>query len=152
MPIVARSSSWVSEAKPVMDLIIAAGRGQWADGSRSYAFRLVGRLLLQLEFVKFRIRAASREQFLVPAGFDNATAFEDDDGIGTANRREAVRNDERRPVQHQGRQGVLNQHFGLGIERRRCLVENQNRRVTQNRSRNRNPLPLAPRQTLAALA
>src|ERR1041384_6037952 len=96
---VARSSSCVSEAKPVIDLIIADGTRQRAWRRSSYAFRLLrrfGRFLLQLQFIEFRIRAAPREQFVVAARFDDAPALQDDDGIGPADGRQAVGDDKRR--------------------------------------------------------
>ena len=54
--------------------------------------------------------------------------------------------------EHQRRQRVLHQHLRLGVERRGGLVEDQDRRVSQDRARDRQPLPLAARQPLPALA
>ena len=63
-----------------------------------------------------------------------------------------MRDDERRAVPHQVRQRLLHQPLGFGVERRGRLVEDQDRRVLQERPRDRQPLPLAARQPLAALA
>ena len=49
-------------------------------------------------------------------------------------------------------QGFLNLALRLGIDRRRGFVENQNPRVDQQRPGDRNSLPLAARERLAALA
>src|SRR4029453_11424784 len=99
-PVVARSSSCVSEANPVIDLII---RLQSRSTVMSYAFGLVGGLFLELQFVKFRIRAAAREQLLVAPCFDDPATFQDNDDVGAADGREPMGDDKRRPVQHQGR-------------------------------------------------
>ena len=56
-----------------------------------------------------------------------------------------MRNDERRPVEHQRRERVLDQQLGLGIQRRGGLVQNQNRRVLQQRPRDGQPLALPAR-------
>src|SRR5258705_13757577 len=151
MPIVARSSWCVSEAKPVMDLIMAAGSRQRAAGSGSYAFGFVGRLFLQLQFVKFRIRTAPGEQFFMPPALDDAAPLQDDDGGGAADGGGPVREDERGPVQHQRGQRVLDQHLGLGVQRRGGLVEDQDRRVAQDRARNRDALPLPAPEPLPPL-
>ena len=66
---VARSSSCVSEAKPVMDLIT------------TFDLR---RFVFELQLVEFRIGAAPRHQLLVRAAFDDAPALEDDDRVGRA--------------------------------------------------------------------
>ena len=49
-------------------------------------------------------------------------------------------------------QAVLNQRFALAVEARGRFVENQDRRVGENRARDRDALALAARQPHAALA
>jgi len=49
--------------------------------------------------------------------FDDSALFENDDRIGAPHRREPVRDDEGRPVPHQRDQRVLDEAFGLGVER-----------------------------------
>ena len=88
----------------------------------------------------------------MPAHLDHRPALEHENRIGTPNRREPVRDDKRSPVHHQFRQRILDEQLGLGVERRRGLVEHQNRGVLQQRPRNRQALPLAARQPLPALA
>jgi hypothetical protein len=65
----------------------------------------------------------------VPAGFHHAAALEDDDHVGAPNRRQAVRDDKRRPIQHQVGKRRLHEQLGFGVERGRCLVEDENRRA-----------------------
>ena len=47
---------------------------------------------------------------------------------------------------------VLHEQLRLGVERRRRLVEHENRRVLEQRARNRQPLPLAAGEPLSPLA
>src|SRR5262245_27002749 len=103
-PIVARSSSCVSEAYPVIDLIIGLRSRSTVV---SYALRLVGGLFLKLQFVKSRIRAATREQFLVATRFDDPAALQDDNRVGTPNSGQPMSDDKRGPVEHQRRQCIL---------------------------------------------
>ncbi len=88
----------------------------------------------------------------MPAELLHLATVEDDDGVSAANGREAVRDDERGAVHHQVGQRFLHQQLGLGIEGRGGFVQHQNRRVLQQRPRDRNPLTLTARQALAALA
>ena len=53
---------------------------------------------------------------------------------------------------HQFLQRGLHQGFAFGIERRRGLVEQQQRRIAQDRAGDRDALALAARQRNAALA
>src|SRR5260370_38595354 len=60
--------------------------------------------------------------------------------------------DEDSAFRHQIRQGLLNQKLRLGIEFRRRLIENQNRRILEERPSYRKPLALAPAQALPSPA
>ena len=53
---------------------------------------------------------------------------------------------------HQFFQRGLHQRLGFGVERRGCFVEQQKRRIAQDRTRDRNALALAAGQRDAALA
>ena len=66
--------------------------------------------------------------------------------------REPVRDDDRRAVLHQPLERLLHQPLALGVERARRLVEQQDRRVAQDRARDRDALPLSARESRAALA
>ena len=147
--IVARSSSRVSDAKPVMLLIMSTER----DHARLAACRAASGASSSCSCIERRVGAAGpRQQLVVAADLDDPAALEHDDRVGAADRRQPVRDDERRAVQHQVRQRLLHQQLRLGVERRRRLVEHQDRRVLQQRARDRQPLPLAARQPLPALA
>src|SRR5215470_2375050 len=86
------------------------------------------------------------------AHFDDASGVQHDDAVGAANRREPVRDDDRRATGHQIVERLLHHHLAFGVERAGRLVEDQNWRVLQNRARDRDALALAARKYRAALA
>ena len=57
-----------------------------------------------------------------------------------------------RAVPHQPAERVLDQALGFGVERARRLVEDQDRRVLEQRARDRDALALAAREQRAAFA
>ena len=63
-----------------------------------------------------------------------------------------MRQDQRRPSNHQPVERLLDDRFVLGIDRGKRLVEDQDRRVAQQRSSDCQPLALAAREKQAALA
>src|SRR5947207_13465052 len=78
--------------------------------------------------------------------------LEHDDRACVANRREAVRDDERRAAVQKAAQGVLDLALGADVDRARRLVEDQDPRVGEQRTRERDELALAEREAEAALA
>src|SRR5207248_3182017 len=78
--------------------------------------------------------------------------LEHDDRAGVANRREAVRDDERRAAVQEAAEGVLDLALGADVDRARRLVEDQDARVGEQRARERDELTLAEREAEAALA
>ena len=82
----------------------------------------------------------------------NPAALEHQDLIRAADRRQAVRDDERRPAVAQGAQPVLDLGFALGIETRGRFVEHEDPRIGENRPGDRDALALAAGQLHAALA
>jgi hypothetical protein len=88
----------------------------------------------------------------VPADFAHRAALEDDDRIGAPHRREAVRDDERGAVLHQAQQGVLDEVLDSASSDEVASSRHEDRRILQQRAGDRQPLPLAARQALAALA
>src|SRR5437762_7408479 len=61
-----------------------------------------------LLLVQRPVFAAERHQLAMRSAFGDAAFFEYEDLIGVADRREAMRDDERRPVSHQRDEAVLN--------------------------------------------
>src|SRR5262249_14821082 len=75
----------------------------------------------------------------------------DSQAIHIAYCRKAVRDDEGRPVQGVPPDCLVDQALALGVERRSCLIQNENAGVSQDCSGDRNPLPLSCRKPDAAL-
>ena len=65
------------------------------------------------------------EQGLVRAGFDDLAFLQDDDAVGHAHGREAVRNQERRFAGAEIAEALEYLILGAGVERRCRLVENE---------------------------
>ena len=63
-----------------------------------------------------------------------------------------MRDRDRRPALGEPVERLLHEPLGLGVERARRLVEHEHRRVAQDRPRDRDPLLLAAREAVAALA
>jgi hypothetical protein len=97
------------------------------------------------------VDAAEGEQLLVRSLLDGAAAVEHDERVHPPDRGQPVRDHDRRPVRHQRPERVLDQRFALGIERTGGLVEDQDRRVLQDRARDRDALALAAGELDAAL-
>ena len=74
------------------------------------------------------------------------------DAIGAAHRRKPMRDHKHRASAHQIVQRRLHQRFRLAVQRGGGLIQNQNRRILQQRPRNRQPLALAAGKPHAPLA
>ena len=98
------------------------------------------------------VDAASLEQLVVGAVLGNAPALEHDDPRGVADRAEPVGDDERRATLEQRADAVLDRPFGLVVQRRGRLIEDQYRRLAVDSAGDGDPLDLAARQAQAGLA
>ena len=76
---------------------------------------------------------------------------QDEDLVHVLDRREAVRDGDRRAARHQDVQGVADQDLGLGVDARRRLVEDEDPRIEGEGAGERQQLLLADRQRGAAL-
>ena len=92
------------------------------------------------------------EQLGVRAARGDPAVLEHDDLVGERDRREPVRDHERRPPGHHLAQRDLDRLLGRRVDRRRRVVEDQDPRVAQQRARDRDPLALAARERQPALA
>src|SRR5690606_387573 len=99
-----------------------------------------------------RVERALLEELRMCADRGDAATFHDDDPVGLADGREAVRDDDRRAVLHQPLERLLHGALAFRIERARRLVEQQDRRVLEERAGDRDALALAAREPHAALA
>ena len=86
------------------------------------------------------------------AFLDDAAAIHHQDTVAGQHRRQPVRDHQRGAIAHQPFERRLHQLLAFGIERRGRFVEQQQRRIAQDRARDRNALALAARQRDAALA
>src|SRR6516225_969751 len=107
---------------------------------------------LHLSMVEPGIGAMGREELAVVADFDDVAALEYDQTVGFAERAEAVGDGNRCAAADELVEGLLNLSFGLRVDRRGGLVENQNPRVNEQRAGDRDSLALAARKCLPALA
>src|SRR2546429_3548830 len=74
---------------------------------------------------------------------DDAAALQDGDAIGEGDRRRTVRDHERRTSLHDLRQRGANLVFLGGVDGRRRVVEDEHRRIRQDRPGNRDALALS---------
>ena len=66
------------------------------------------------------------------AGSNDAALFHDDDPVGPEHGRQAMGDDNRGTARRQRGECALHSMLRFGIERARCLVEQQDRRVAQD--------------------
>jgi hypothetical protein len=88
----------------------------------------------------------------VGALLDDAAVLHHHDQVGALDGRQAVRDHEGGAAGHQGVERGLHRAFGFVVERRRGLVQDQDRRILVDRARDRHALALAAGQAHAVLA
>ena len=79
-------------------------------------------------------------------GLDDPALVDDEDRVRAADRRQAVGDDERRPVLHDVGQGGLDQSLGFRIERRGGFIQDQDGRIFEKSPGDRQALPLPDRE------
>src|SRR5260370_19244836 len=92
------------------------------------------------------VTAVELHQFRVRALLHQAAMFEEDDAVSAAHSREPVRDVNGGAAAREGTQPFEKVVLGLRVERRRRLVEQQDLRVTHERARKRDLLPLPSRK------
>ena len=80
------------------------------------------------------------------------TVIDGDNFISTHNSRESMGNDQRSSVLSQLGKGLLDRALGLVIQSRSSLIQNEQRRVLQEHTRNRNALLLSARKSGSTLS
>ena len=98
------------------------------------------------------VLAAERHELVVRAPLDDAARLEHDDLIRVAHGRDPVRRHKDRSSGADASQPVQDRALGLAVDRRQRVVEEQDRRVGDERTRQRGPLFLAAGERDAALA
>src|SRR5216684_2885665 len=101
---------------------------------------------MKLEVIQAAIFSSQRQELLVGALLDDSPMSYHRDSIRAPNGGKAVRNYQRGAVLDQMFQCLLDQTLRLRIQRGCGFVQNQDRSVFQQRSRDRLSLPLAPRE------
>ena len=86
------------------------------------------------------------------AFLDDPALVHHHDAVGGADRRQAVGDDDRRAMLHQPVERVLDQPLAFGVERGGRFVEQQQRRIAQQRAGNGDALALPAGQARAAFA
>src|SRR5581483_2856853 len=82
----------------------------------------------------------------------DAAVLEHDDLVGERDRRQPVRDDDRRAAAHRLAQPFPDARLGARVDRRGRVVEDQDARVDDERARDRDALPLPARERDPALA
>ena len=77
---------------------------------------------------------------------------DDDQPVSRAHSAETVGDDKRHTPDHEPFQGLLDETFGLGVQRTSGLVEDENARVSQKRSSDRDTLTLTARKLYSSLS
>ena len=98
------------------------------------------------------IASRAAEQLGVRALLDDTARLEHDDPVGERDRRGAVRDHERRATFHHRRERRADLVLLRRVDRGGRVVEDQHRRVGEDRARDREPLTLAAGERVAALA
>src|SRR4029079_8976746 len=106
--------------------------------------------VLLLERPHSGVRAAGGQQFGMVAALSDASVLELQYLIGADDRRQPMRDGQRRASGRNLLELRLDQLFRLGIERRGRLVEDQDARVFEDRAANRDTLLFAARKLEAS--
>src|SRR5262245_7340405 len=99
-----------------------------------------------------RINAALGQQRAMRPLLGYTAAIEHDQLVHPPHRREAVRDNNRRASDHQIPKSVLYEGFALGVERAGSFIEDQHRRVLEDRAGDRDSLALSSGKFHASLA
>ncbi len=98
------------------------------------------------------IGAVAADQLGMPAAFDDMALVEDEDAVGADDARQPVREDQGRASRRQAVDRLLDHRLVLRVHRGERFVENEDRRIPQQRPGDRQALALAARQQDPALA
>ena len=106
----------------------------------------------ELLLVEPSVEPTLGDELIVGSLLHDLAVLDREDHVGRFDRREPVRDRDRRPVAHQPLERLLDDPLALGVEGGGRLVEDQDRRVGHDHSSDRQPLALASREAVAALA
>ncbi len=103
----------------------------------------IGSHCAELCVVETTIDALAAEEVAVGALFLDTVRSDDNDAVGVLDRRQAVGDHQRRAAFREFEQRLLDVPLGFGVERRGRFVQNQNRRVLEEHSGDRQTLLLS---------
>ncbi len=106
----------------------------------------------ELRLEEFGVKTPGRGEFVVLAAFDQPAILDHKNDIGGTNRGKPMRNDNRCLSLHQTAQRFKDKLFRLRVETRTRLIQKQYGRISNHRTRDRDPLPLTAGERHAALA
>ena len=109
-------------------------------------------LLIVLQHIETVIFALLGEQLLMAAAFDYFSVGEEDDIVGVLNGGKSVGYHKERADIHQLFKRILNKHLGLGVDVSRCLIEDHDLGLVDDRSCKGDELSLTRREVVSALA
>ncbi len=109
-------------------------------------------LPLELGSVQLGVQAAGGQQGVVGAPLHDPAGVDDEDLIGVADRREAMRDHERGATGERGAQRVLHRELGFGVEVGGGLVEDDDVGGLEEEAGDGEALLLASRESVAAIA
>src|SRR6187551_2796359 len=87
-----------------------------------------------------RVLAAESKELVMRPALHDAAVIEHEDLVGVANRREPVRDRNRRAVLGEAVEGLLHRALRLRVERARRLVQDQDGGIAEDRPRDRHAL------------
>ena len=109
-------------------------------------------LLEQPVLVDLAEERALLEQLVARPARGDPPVLEHDDLVGERDRRQPVRDDDRRPPAHDLAQPGADLRLGRRVDRRGRVVEDEDSRIDEQRARDRDPLSLPARERDPALA
>ena len=109
-------------------------------------------LLSQLQAIERGVAAALAQQLVVPAGFDHRAVLDHQDAVGMHDGGQPVRDHQRGAALAQFGDRLLHVALGFGIERSGRLVEQDDRRILDQRARDLDALALPAGELQAVLA
>ena len=112
-------------------------------------FQLLPMILHRIQLV---ISPMFCQQLLVIPLLQNLAVGQNNNSIRVLDRRQSVRDNQHCAHRPHLFQGVLNQQLGLGVDIRRCFVQNHHAGLVQDRPREAEQLPLPGRKVVSAFA
>src|SRR4051794_17779433 len=111
-----------------------------------------GMSALEFRALERRVSATTIHELRVRAALHDAPLFHHDDFVGVLDGAQAMCDDERGAIAHELDERLLDATLRLVVERRRRLIEDEDRGVLVERTRDGDALPLTARQLRAAIA